>query len=205
MKPHIRITCVLTAILFAFAALSFSACKKSRDLSGSELWRDSLSDNAEPEAKEYETGLFDTGYVHQINVEIDEADWNDLGENPLNKTKYKVSVTIDGTKVENVSFAAKSNTSLSHVASTDSNRYSFKINFGKYEKGQTYQGLDGRRFARQSRRRFPRRQSSWQSSFGQPSERKPRRSVNFEPLHDFGRGSLYIKKNVDKTFEKVHN
>ncbi len=37
MKPHIRITCVLTAILFAFAALSFSACKKSRDLSGSEL------------------------------------------------------------------------------------------------------------------------------------------------------------------------
>lgn len=74
LKPHIRITCVLTAILFAFAALSFSACKKSRDLSGSELWGDSLSDNAEPEAKEYETGLFDTGYVHQINVEIDEAD-----------------------------------------------------------------------------------------------------------------------------------
>ena len=90
----------------------------------------------------YTEGLFDTSYVHEINVEIAEDDWKDLLANPLNKTKYAVDVTIDGTKVENVSFATKGNTSLSQVASSDSDRYSFKINFGKYEKGQTYQGLD---------------------------------------------------------------
>ncbi len=75
-------------------------------------------------------------------MEISEDDWKDLLENPLEKTKYKANVTIDGNRVENVSFATKGNTSLSQVASSDSDRYSFKINFGKYEKGQTYQGLD---------------------------------------------------------------
>ena len=100
----------------------------------------------EPEKKTASAGyadtLFDTSTVHEINVELAEDDWKDLLANPLEKTKYKADVTIDGEKVENVSFATKGNTSLSQVASSDSDRYSFKINFGKYEKGQTYQGLD---------------------------------------------------------------
>ena len=100
----------------------------------------------EPEKKTASAGyadtLFDTSTVHEINVELAEDDWKDLLANPLEKTKYKADVTIDGEKVENVSFATKGNTSLSQVASSDSDRYSFKINFGKYEKGQTYQGLN---------------------------------------------------------------
>ena len=87
-------------------------------------------------------GLFDTSKVHEINVEISEEDWEDLLAHPLEKTKYHASVTIDGNRVENVSFATKGNTSLSMVASSDSDRYSFKINFGKYNKKQTYFGLD---------------------------------------------------------------
>ena len=90
----------------------------------------------------YAESLFDTSFVHEINVEIGEDDWEDLLANPLKKTKYAADVTIDGNRVENVSFATKGNTSLSQVASSDSDRYSFKINFGKFEKGQTYQGLD---------------------------------------------------------------
>ena len=100
------------------------------------------ADSAAKQTQAYETGLFDTSYVHKINVKISDEDWKDLRENPLQKTKYQVNVTIDGDTVENVSFATKGNTSLSQVASTDSDRYSFKINFGKYEDGQTYQGLD---------------------------------------------------------------
>ena len=100
------------------------------------------ADSAAKQTQAYETGLFDTSYVHKINVKISDEDWKDLRENPLQKTKYQVNVTIDNDTVENVSFAAKGNTSLSQVASSDSDRYSFKINFGKYEDGQTYQGLD---------------------------------------------------------------
>lgn len=50
---------------------------------------------------------------------------------------------IDGETLETVSFATKGNTSLSSVANDpDINRYSFKLNFGKYNKGQTYHGLN---------------------------------------------------------------
>ena len=88
-------------------------------------------------------GLFNTSYVHTVDIEISDDDWSDLLANPLNKTKYHVNVTIDGETIEDVSFATKGNTSLSSVASDkDSDRYSFKINFGKYVDDQTYYGLD---------------------------------------------------------------
>ena len=99
--------------------------------------------NESLETMEYMDKLFDQSVVHEINVEIDEEDWSDLKTNPLNKTKYMVQVTIDGETFQNVSFATKGNTSLSSVASdSDSDRYSFKINFGKYEAEQNYYGVD---------------------------------------------------------------
>ena len=100
------------------------------------------ADNAES-TEDYSVKLFDTGLVHSIDIEISEEDWSDLVENPTDKTKYKVNITIDGEKIEEVSFATKGNTSLSSVAADeDSDRYSFKINFGKYLECQTYYGLD---------------------------------------------------------------
>ncbi len=91
---------------------------------------------------DYETSLFDTSYVHQIDIRISEEDWSDLQANASEKTKYKVGIEIDGEKMEDVSFATKGNSSLMFVAADpDSIRYSFKINFGKYVKGQTFHGL----------------------------------------------------------------
>lgn len=124
-----RIAALLTALALAVGLAGCGAGKTAAVDSGTE-WADVAG------------GLFDTSYVHEIRVEISEEDWADLLENPLEKTKYAVNVTIDGETVENVSFATKGNTSLSQVAASDSDRYSFKINFGKYEEGQTYHGLD---------------------------------------------------------------
>ena len=89
----------------------------------------------------YEDKLFDHSYVHEMNVEISEADWSDLLKNPTQKTKYQVNVTIDGEVINDVSFATKGNSSLSTLASSKSNKYSFKINFGYYVDGQKYNGL----------------------------------------------------------------
>ena len=87
--------------------------------------------------------LFTTDKVHTINIELSDEDWADLKENPKSKTKYEANITIDGETLENVSFATKGNTSLSSVADDeDSDRYSFKVNFGKFTDGQTYYGLD---------------------------------------------------------------
>ena len=91
--------------------------------------------------KEY-NGLFDSDRVHEINIEIKEEEWQDLLANPVDKTKYEVSVTIDGELFDHVSMSTTGNSSLTHVASTDSDRYSFKLNFTKPEKGRTYHGLD---------------------------------------------------------------
>ena len=92
--------------------------------------------------KTYENTLFEAGYVHKIDIRIAQEDWDDLLANPLEKTKYKADVEIDGELVEQVSFATKGNSSLAFVAADGNSRYSFKVNFGKYNKGQTYYGLN---------------------------------------------------------------
>ena len=100
------------------------------------------SESGTIDTSSYAGKLFDTSLVHEINIEISDEDWADLKENPLAKTKYKTNITIDGESMNSVSFATKGNTSLSSVASDkDSDRYSFKLNFGKYVDDQTYYGL----------------------------------------------------------------
>ena len=92
---------------------------------------------------EYQPRLFDTGRVHTIDVQISEADWEDLLSRPEDKEKYETNVMIDGEPIGQVAFSAKGNSSLSFVRySGMSSRYSFKLNFGKYVKGQTWHGLD---------------------------------------------------------------
>ena len=103
-----------------------------------------VSADSSPSAPgDYASVLFDDSFVHKINISISEEDWADLLANPLDKTKYHANATIDGETIEDVSFATKGNTSLSAVAEDEgSNRYSFKVSFGKYVDGQTYHGLD---------------------------------------------------------------
>lgn len=96
----------------------------------------------EDKNKSVYNGLFDDSYVHKIDVTISDEDWSELLETPGQKTKYKVSVTIDGNKMDSVSFATKGNLSLEQVGFSDSERYSFKIIFDKFVKDQTYDGLD---------------------------------------------------------------
>ncbi len=90
----------------------------------------------------YETGLFDTSYVHTINITISEADWEALLENASEKEYYICAVTIDGKTVKNVAIRAKGNSSLSTVRSQGGQRYSLKLEFDHYSEGQNYQGLD---------------------------------------------------------------
>lgn len=104
--------------------------------------KEGTSAEAKAEEMTYESKLFDTSYVHTIDVTISEDDWAELLEKSTDKKKYEVSVNIDGENIESVSFATKGNTSLSSVADSDSDRYSFKVNFGKYVDDQTYYGLD---------------------------------------------------------------
>ena len=91
---------------------------------------------------EYTDKLFDNSYVHSINIEISEEDWEDLKTNALDETYYSCNITIDGETYENVGLRTKGNSSLAQVADSDSDRYSFKIKFDKFDKEQNYYGLE---------------------------------------------------------------
>ena len=88
----------------------------------------------------YETRLFDNTRVHTVDIVMD--DWDELIENATNEEYYAASVVIDGEAYQNVGIRAKGNTSLSTVASMDSERYSFKIEFDHYDSSKNYHGLD---------------------------------------------------------------
>ncbi|MFL0372464.1 CotH kinase family protein [Paenibacillus amylolyticus] len=87
--------------------------------------------------------LFQTDNVIDVNVTIDDSDWKSMLESPLDKDYKNVSVDVDGNKLDNVGFSTKGNLTLKAVASMeDSDRYSFRLKFDKYDKTQTLLGLD---------------------------------------------------------------
>jgi len=92
---------------------------------------------------EYETKLFDTDEVMQVNISIDEDDWEDMLSNALSEEYYTCDVEINGLTVKNVAIRPKGNTSLTNIANDpDTDRYSLKLEFDHYVEGQTCYGLD---------------------------------------------------------------
>ena len=126
-----HLTVLLISMLMLFSLALYGCADKTEESSTKQTSAD------------YETVLFDTDVVHQIDIQISEEDWDDLLAHPVDKTKYKVDITIDDEVVKDVAFSTKGNSSLIFVAAEeDSPRYSFKINFGKFADGQTYHGLN---------------------------------------------------------------
>lgn len=88
----------------------------------------------------YENLLFDTSYVHTLDIVMD--DFDSFIETCENEEYSACLVIIDGEVYKNVGLRAKGNTSLSNVSSMGSSRYSFKIEFDQYIEGSSYHGLD---------------------------------------------------------------
>ena len=79
-----------------------------------------------------------------ISIEIiaDEADWQEMLDNATSEQYIMADVVVNGTKFQNVGVRPKGNSSLSQVASSDSDRYSFRLQFDEYIKGQTCFGFE---------------------------------------------------------------
>jgi hypothetical protein len=90
----------------------------------------------------YASTLFDTSYVHSLDIIVDEADWQEMIDNAMSEEYIPVSVVIDGEAIKNVGIRPKGNTSLSSIANSDSDRFSFKLEFDHYQYGENYKGLD---------------------------------------------------------------
>ena len=92
---------------------------------------------------EYETALFNTDEVMQVNILMDTDDWNEMLENAMEEEYYSCDVEVNGKTFYNVGIRPKGNTSLSSIANDPTtDRYSFKLEFDHYVEGQTCYGLD---------------------------------------------------------------
>ncbi|MGM9649350.1 MAG: CotH kinase family protein [Butyricicoccaceae bacterium] len=88
----------------------------------------------------YESRLFDTSYVHTIDLVMD--DWDSFIESCENEEYAACTAVIDGEAYSNIGIRAKGNTSLSSVAAYGNDRYSFKLEFDQYDDSKSYYGLD---------------------------------------------------------------
>ncbi len=93
------------------------------------------------EAESY-TELFEKDNIININIDIDEADLADMLEYARNEEYHSADITVNGITVENAGIRTKGNMTLSSVADSDSDRYSYRIKFNKYVKGNKLLGLD---------------------------------------------------------------
>lgn len=139
---------ILSFILcFALISTAFSACSSSAspdspaDKLNSTSVQENAADAADSSEPEYVQKLFSKDVI-KIEISTTDEDWKNLIDNAVSKPTIKADVTIDGEKFDSVGIKTKGNTSLSQIADSDSDRYSLKLNFGKYTDSQTCYGLD---------------------------------------------------------------
>ncbi len=84
-------------------------------------------------------GLFDSGRVINIAITMTSTDRTAMLASPELEEYYNADVTVDGVECKNVGFRTRGN--VSYVSTTAGDRFSYKINFGKYTDG-TLNGLD---------------------------------------------------------------
>lgn len=91
----------------------------------------------------YASSVFDKSKIMQVNIIMDDKDWDDMLENAVKEEYYACDIEINGIRYYNVGIRPKGNTSLSSIASDDTtDRYSFKVEFDRFQDGQTMDGLD---------------------------------------------------------------
>ncbi|WP_252249770.1 CotH kinase family protein [Clostridium sp. ZBS13] len=122
-KWYISITSMILAVIFIFSLV--------------------VNNEISSIAQKKLSTVLDKESITNIDIDIEENDWNWLIENALNEEFRSCNITINGETFYNVGIRPKGNTSLTSVASDDTtDRYSFKIKFDKYVDGQTYHGLE---------------------------------------------------------------
>lgn len=89
---------------------------------------------------QYQSLLFDNSKVHTIDIVSD--DWEEFIQNCKSEEYSMCSVVIDNEVFKNVGIRGKGNTSLTQVESYGNGRYSFKLEFDRYDSTNTYYGLD---------------------------------------------------------------
>lgn len=94
-------------------------------------------------AVSYQSKLFDTDQMIEIDIQMEDDDWKDLLEHAIEEKYYCCDVVVNGETFSSVGIRAKGNTSLTTIAQdATTDRYSLKLEFDHYMEGQTCYDLD---------------------------------------------------------------
>ncbi len=101
------------------------------------------SEGYEASEPEYVSKIFDKDSVVNIDIQIDQEQWDYMIQNALSEEYVPCDIVINGEKYQTVGIRPKGNSSLSMVAgSSENDRFSFRVDFSQYVKGQTMYGLN---------------------------------------------------------------
>ncbi len=93
-------------------------------------------------AQENYSRVFEKDRIIDVKIDITEEDWQSMLDNPEAEEYHSADITVDGVKIENAGIRTKGDMTLRSLANSDSDRYSFRIKFNKYIKGQKLLDLD---------------------------------------------------------------
>jgi hypothetical protein len=79
--------------------------------------------------------------VNTLSITITDENWQDILDNPLDEEYHETAITFNGVTLDSVAIRTKGGSSLSSVANSSSDRYSFKVDINEYVSGQTFFGL----------------------------------------------------------------
>ena len=92
---------------------------------------------------EYESKLFNTDKVMDVDIRMKADEWDKMLKNAMTEEYYVCDVVVNGQKFRDVAIRPKGNTSLMSIAADpETDRFSFKLEFDHFVEGQTCYGLD---------------------------------------------------------------
>lgn len=84
---------------------------------------------------------FSPDVVNTLSITITDDNWQDILDNPLDEEYHETSITFNGVTLDSVAIRTKGGSSLTSVARSSSDRYSFKVDVNEYVSGQRLFGL----------------------------------------------------------------
>ncbi len=131
VKKGKRLTVLVLILCLSISLGGLAGCSSTQ----------SSTDKSTGETPAYAEKIFGEDII-SLEIIADNAEWQTMLDNAALEEYIKVDVVVNGTKFEDVGIRPKGNSSLTQVASSDSDRYSFRLKFDEYVEGQTCFGLD---------------------------------------------------------------
>jgi hypothetical protein len=100
-----------------------------------------LDSSSETTSDLVEEVIFPHDKVVEVNIEIDEDTYIEMNANATEEEYVVANITYNGYTLNNIGIRPKGNSSLRDVYQSDSDRYSFKIDFNYYVDDQSFYGI----------------------------------------------------------------